>query len=129
MQEKEAVKASPVFDRIKQPNPDRVVRMADVVIAGVLIGLTLPLLCLLALAIKWESPGPVLEKQPRIGRGGRRFQMLNFRTRVHDPQKATPACSRETTQLGHFFRYTRLDTLPQLINVLRGETTLIDSDP
>ena len=128
-QEKKAAKASSVFDPTQQqPNADRLGRVPDVVIAGVLIGLAFPLICLLAVAIKWESPGPVLEKHTFMGRGGRRFQMLKFRTSMHDLQKATPASSRETTQVGHFLRYTRLDALAQLINVLRGEMSLINTD-
>ena len=63
-----------------------------------------------------------------IACGGRRFQMLKFRTVVHDPEHATPTWAQRTTQLGEFLRYTRIEDLPQLINVLRGEMSIIDRD-
>jgi lipopolysaccharide/colanic/teichoic acid biosynthesis glycosyltransferase len=99
-------------------------RLADVLIACVLLAITFPLMITVAVAIKLESAGPVLERQERIGRGGRRIERLKFRTTVHDPKLATAAWTRKTTQLGEFLRHTRIDDLPQLINVLRGEITL-----
>jgi lipopolysaccharide/colanic/teichoic acid biosynthesis glycosyltransferase len=101
-------------------------RLGDLAIACVLLAITLPLLLIVALAIRWEEPGPVLERRERISHG-RRFQVLKFRTTVHDPEHVTPAWAQRTTQVGEFLRYTRIDALPQLINVLRGEMTLIDS--
>src|SRR3954452_18166646 len=101
-------------------------RLADVVIACVLLAITSPLMITVALAIKLESAGPVLERQERIGRDGRRIERLKFRTTVHDPKLATAAWAQKTTQLGEFLRHTRIDDLPQLINVLRGEITLAD---
>ena len=80
-------------------------RLADVVIACVLLAIA----SALALAIKLESAGPVLERQTCVGRGGRRFQRLKFRTTVHDPKLATAAWARKTTQLGEFLRHTRID--------------------
>lgn len=102
-------------------------RSGDLAIACVLLAITLPLLLIVFLAIRWEGPGPVLERRECIGRSGRRFQMLKFRTTVYDPEHATPAWAQRTTGVGQFLRYTRIDVLPQLINVLRGEMTLIDS--
>jgi lipopolysaccharide/colanic/teichoic acid biosynthesis glycosyltransferase len=52
--------------------------------------------------------------------------MLKFRTTVHDPQLASAAWAQKTTQVGQFLRYTRIENLPQLINVLRGEMSIID---
>jgi lipopolysaccharide/colanic/teichoic acid biosynthesis glycosyltransferase len=101
-------------------------RLADVAIASVVLAITLPLMMLVALAIKWESPGSILDRHTCIGRGGRRFQMLKFRTVMHDPRRATPAWARPPTPLGEFLRYTRIEDLPQLINILRGEMSLID---
>ena len=103
-------------------------RLADVAIAVILLAITLPLLVITVVAIKLESSGPVMERRECIGRGGRRFQMLKFRTTVHDPEHATPAWARHMTQVGRFLRSTRVDTLPQLINVLRGEITIIGGD-
>jgi len=97
-----------------------------VVIACVLLAITSALMIIVALAIKLQSAGPVLERRECIGRGGRRFQRLRFRTTTHDPRHATPAWARQTTQVGQFLRHARIDDLPQLINVLRGEITLAD---
>jgi lipopolysaccharide/colanic/teichoic acid biosynthesis glycosyltransferase len=107
---------------------DQMKRLADFVIACVLLAITLPLMIIVALAIKLESAGPVLDRQTCIGCNGRRFQALKFRTVVHDPENATPAWAQRTTQLGQFLRYTRIEDLPQLINVLRGEMSIIDRD-
>jgi hypothetical protein len=62
-----------------------------------------------------------------IGRGGRRFQMLKFRTSVHSPEHLVTPWAEEITRVGRFLRFTRLEALPQLINVLRGEMSIIDS--
>ena len=101
-------------------------RLADLVIAGALLIIALPLMVLVALAIRWEGPGRIFERQTCIARGGRRFQMLNFRTTVPDPERSMPEWAREPTQLGEFLRYTRIECLPQLINVLRGDISLWD---
>ena len=101
-------------------------RLGDIVIACLLLAITAPLMLIVTLAIKLEGVGPVLDRQTCIGCNGRRFHALKFRTAVHDPQHATPAWAQRTP-VGEFLRYTRIEALPQLINVLRGEMTLIDS--
>ena len=88
----------------------------------------LTLMIVVALAIKLASAGPVLEKQTRIGRGGCLFQMLKFRTTMRDPQHAAAGWGRQVMLTGQFLRYTRIEALPQLVNVLRGEMSLIDPD-
>jgi putative colanic acid biosynthesis UDP-glucose lipid carrier transferase len=100
-------------------------RRGDVLSAGALLALTLPLLIAVALLIKWESPGPVLERRERIGQYGRRFRMLSFRITVHAPE--LPRGARQITRLGQFLRSTRIRALPQLINVLRGEMRMADT--
>ncbi|MBV9586761.1 MAG: sugar transferase [Alphaproteobacteria bacterium] len=103
-------------------------RVADAVIAGVLLAFTLPLMILLAVAIRFDSPGPVFERELCVGRGGR-FQMLQFRTSVHSPEGLRPTWARRRlTRVGAFLQYTRIDSLPQLLNVLAGDMTLIDAD-
>jgi lipopolysaccharide/colanic/teichoic acid biosynthesis glycosyltransferase len=97
-------------------------RLGDIVIACLLLAITSPLMLIVALAIKLEGGGPVLDRQTCIGCNGRRFQALKFRTTVHDPKLATAAW------VGEFLRYTRIEDLPQLINVLRGEMSIIDRD-
>jgi len=112
------------FRRVQQPGgASDMRRLGDVVIACVLLALTFPLMVLVAVAVKWESPGPVLERQTCIARG-RRFQMLQFRTTLYDPQEAMPDWARKPTQVGEFLRQTRIEALPRLINVIRGEMSI-----
>jgi lipopolysaccharide/colanic/teichoic acid biosynthesis glycosyltransferase len=95
-----------------------------------LMALTLPLLVFVALAIKYESRGPVLTRQTRIGCGGRRFHLLQFRTKKchHPDELAAPEWALKPTRIGQFLRKTRIEDLPQLINVLRGEMSIVDPD-
>ena len=101
-------------------------RLCDLLFACLLLAITFPLMIIVALAIKSESPGPVLESESCIGQRGRRFQMLKFRTTTHDPERTLPGWAKKTTRVGQFLRYTRIEALPQLINILRGEMSLID---
>ena len=107
---------------------NRIRRIGDLLISCVLLIIALPLMIIVSLVIKLGSPGPVLDRQNCIGCNGRRFQALKFRTTVHDPKHATAPWARQTTQVGEFLRYTRIEDLPQLINVLRGEMSIIDRD-
>jgi lipopolysaccharide/colanic/teichoic acid biosynthesis glycosyltransferase len=85
---------------------------------------TLPLLAIVGLAIKCESPGPMLEREGRLGSDGRRFESLRFRcTRIDASYPSRPLFTRT----GRFLRFSRIDDLPHFINVLRGEATLFDS--
>jgi len=116
----------------RHPLPDaslaQMRRLADLMIAGVLLVTSLPLMVLVALAIRWEGPGPIFDRRTCIARGGRRFQMLKFRTTAPDPEHTSPLWARKTTQIGEFLRYTRLESLPQLFNVLRGDMSLLEAD-
>jgi len=103
-------------------------RLGDCVIASVILAFAAPLMLTVALVIKLESTGPILERRENISRGGRRFRMLKFRTVTHDPRHTTAAWARPPTRVGAFLRYTRIDDLPQLINVLRGEMSILDRD-
>jgi lipopolysaccharide/colanic/teichoic acid biosynthesis glycosyltransferase len=107
---------------------DQMRRLIDLVVAGALLALAAPLMLLVALAIRAESPGPVLVRETCIGLRGRRFQMLKFRTVRHDPDGSAPPWSRKPTPLGTVLRLTRIDALPQLINVIRGEMSIVDPD-
>jgi exopolysaccharide biosynthesis polyprenyl glycosylphosphotransferase len=118
-------------------------RSFDVLVATVMLILLAPLLLLIALAIKLTSSGPVLFRQTRVGRHGREFQMLKFRTMVPgaDERKhellnlneAAPmfkiADDPRTTPIGRQLRRRSLDELPQLINVLRGDMSLVGPRP
>jgi lipopolysaccharide/colanic/teichoic acid biosynthesis glycosyltransferase len=109
-------------------------RISDVAISGALIAFTLPLMAAVALLIKLDSAGPVLMREERgwDGDGGgrsRRAAVLKFRTTVYRPQRSASAWARqeELTRIGRFLYYTRLADLPQLVNVLRGEMSLVDA--
>src|ERR1700693_952340 len=108
----------------------RVLRVADAAAAVALLAFTLPLIAFVCLAIKLDSPGPLLSRQPRLRSDGRRFQVLRFRTTVHEPDRASrPLWDRSTpeTRVGGFLRYTRIEDLPQLVNVLKGEMRLLNT--
>lgn len=107
-------------------------RMFDVVTAGLLTILASPLLVLCAAAVRFTSRGPIFFKQVRIGIGGRPFEILKFRTmRVNDDSATqwTVDDDDRVTRVGRFLRPTHLDELPQLINVLRGEMSLVGPRP
>jgi lipopolysaccharide/colanic/teichoic acid biosynthesis glycosyltransferase len=102
--------------------------------ALVLIVIVSPLLAGLALLVKFSSPGPVFYSQLRLGRSGRRFRIHKLRTMIHDCEAATgPVWSMaddpRVTRVGRWLRDTHLDELPQLLNVLRGEMSLIGPRP
>lgn len=97
-------------------------RLGDLAIGIALIVFMLPLIALVALAIKLDSPGPLLERQERLDFYGRRFVAFRFRT-VHSAGLYIRGAEREAlvTPVGQFLRYSSMENLPQLINVLRGE--------
>jgi lipopolysaccharide/colanic/teichoic acid biosynthesis glycosyltransferase len=112
-------------------------RLFDLTVAIVALILWAPMLGLIAVAIKLSSGGPVFFTQERVGRQGRMFQMIKFRSMVHHaPDLRHPdgsAYSSDTdprvTRLGRFLRRTSLDELPQLWNVVRGEMSLVGPRP
>jgi lipopolysaccharide/colanic/teichoic acid biosynthesis glycosyltransferase len=109
-------------------------RGIDVVVGLVTLALHIPLLLLAAIAIKLDSPGPVLFRQQRIGMHGRPFVLLKFRTMHHRPpnrgrlQQTCPHDPR-VTRIGALLRRTSFDELPQLWHVLRGEMSLVGPRP
>lgn len=106
---------------------NQISRLADAVIAGVLLAFTLPLMIIVAVAIRLDSPGPVFARESCIGRRGRRFQMLHFRTTVHEHAELRPGWAKpEVTRVGGFLRYARIDGLPQLLNLLAGDMSVIE---
>jgi lipopolysaccharide/colanic/teichoic acid biosynthesis glycosyltransferase len=128
-------------------------RVMDLVLCLLAMPLVLPLLALCALAIRIDSPGPVLFVQERIGKGGRRFRMYKFRTMQHNLDDSRhrdflkafvngrvggdengrvlykPFQASQITRVGRILRKTSMDELPQLINVLRGEMSLVGPRP
>jgi len=109
-------------------------RLFDVAASGLLLLLMSPVMIAAALAIFFESGGPVIFKQERVGRGGRTFSLLKFRSMRTDaekdgrPQWAAQNDPRVTT-VGKFIRRTRIDELPQLLNVLAGEMSFVGPRP
>ena len=108
-------------------------RTLDVIGSLLLLAFTLPILLLVAFLIKIDSRGPVLYRQSRVGLHGRIFTMLKFRSMRVDAEAAGPcwAAKRDPrmTRIGAFIRATRLDEVPQLLNVLRGEMSLVGPRP
>jgi exopolysaccharide biosynthesis polyprenyl glycosylphosphotransferase len=109
-------------------------RAFDIVFASLAIIITAPLLLVIAIAIKLSSPGPVFFRQERVGRNGRIFNMLKFRTmRVADKTITDTAWRAlddpRRTGVGALLRRTSLDELPQFFNVLRGEMSVVGPRP
>ncbi len=109
-------------------------RIEDVVIAGVCLLVTLPLMLVIALGIKLDSRGPVLFRQKRLGANNLPFDLLKFRSMYveqADPlgHQLTRAGDPRITRVGRFLRMTSMDELPQLINVLRGDMSLVGPRP
>jgi lipopolysaccharide/colanic/teichoic acid biosynthesis glycosyltransferase len=109
-------------------------RGVDVVVSSLGLLLSAPVLALAAVAIRRESPGAVIYRQRRIGLDGRTFDVLKLRTMVHGAEHIGPGLAinendSRITRVGAFLRRTSLDELPNLVNVLRGEMSLIGPRP
>jgi len=110
-----------------------VLRAFDVLVSLALVVLTLPLMLLTALVVRLDSAGPVLYRQERVGHGGKPFTLLKFRSMRPDAEARGPAWAQakdpRVTRVGQFIRKTRIDELPQLLNVLRGEMSFVGPRP
>jgi lipopolysaccharide/colanic/teichoic acid biosynthesis glycosyltransferase len=104
-------------------------RLFDVLVSAILLILLAPLLVLVALAVRLTSKGPALYRAERVGRGGTIFHMLKFRTMVTGADRMGPGITAQgdprVTAVGRFLRATKLVEMPQFVNVLTGEMTLI----
>jgi exopolysaccharide biosynthesis polyprenyl glycosylphosphotransferase len=111
----------------------RLHRIADLGLSLSLLFFTLPLMIFTALAIRFDSPGPVLYRQERVGFGGKSFVLTKFRSMRPDAEASGPvwamAQDKRVTRIGQFIRLTRIDELPQLFNILRGEMSFIGPRP
>jgi lipopolysaccharide/colanic/teichoic acid biosynthesis glycosyltransferase len=108
-------------------------RTADVVLSALLLALLAPVLLLIALLIRLDSPGPALFVQKRVGRGGQLFDMFKFRSMYADAPRyefsPTHSSDPRITRLGNFLRKNSLDELPQLMNVFLGNMSLVGPRP
>jgi lipopolysaccharide/colanic/teichoic acid biosynthesis glycosyltransferase len=109
-------------------------RGVDIAVSSLALLLSAPVLALGAVAIRCESPGAVIYRQRRIGLEGRPFEVLKLRTMVHGAEHVGPGLAinendSRITRVGAFLRRTSLDELPNLVNVLRGEMSLIGPRP
>lgn len=108
-------------------------RLFDIVAAGAGLLLLSPLLLVVALWVKLDSPGPVFYRALRVGRGGTPFRLFKFRSMVVDADRRGPGITtsgdNRVTRSGRWLRRTKVDELPQLLNVLRGEMSLVGPRP
>jgi lipopolysaccharide/colanic/teichoic acid biosynthesis glycosyltransferase len=108
-------------------------RLFDLFFAATGLFLLLPVFAFIALWIKIDSPGPVFFRQTRVGQFGRPFRIYKFRTMVADAEQAGPLVSRggdpRITRFGLFLRKYKVDELPQLVNIVKGEMSLVGPRP
>lgn len=108
-------------------------RLFDVITSAVAIVLLMPLMVIIAVTIAVSSPGGFLFRQTRVGRNRRVFTILKFRTMIAGADRLGPGITREDdpriTPIGRFLRRYKLDELPQFINVLRGDMSLVGPRP
>lgn len=117
----------------KSPFQSAMKRSFDLVISSILLILTMPVMVLVALAIWLETGSPILFRQNRTGMHGKEFEILKFRSMRQDAEKHGPQWAATNddriTRVGRFIRNSRLDELPQLINVFRGDMSLVGPRP
>jgi exopolysaccharide biosynthesis polyprenyl glycosylphosphotransferase len=132
---------------LRRPGPSRssriVKRGLDIVGASAALAFTAPLMLAVAFAIRFDSPGPVFFRQPRVGRAGRHFEIFKFRSMDDDAEARRAAIEHRNetqglfkvsddprvTRIGRLMRRTSIDELPQLFNVLRGDMSLVGPRP
>lgn len=136
----------PDASTVHAPSPfyERAKRLIDLVILVLALPIVVPVALLCALAIRLDSPGPVLFTQQRTGRHGRRFAMYKFRTMVENAEELKEVYAHlnvlpppdfkipqdpRVTRVGRFLRKTSLDELPQLVNVARGDMSFVGPRP
>ena len=109
-------------------------RAMDIVLCSIAMVAAAPIMLIVAIAIKLEDHGPVFFTQERVTRDGERFQILKFRSMIVDAEKfgqVIPATDRDPriTKVGNVIRATRIDELPQIINILKGEMSIVGPRP
>ena len=136
----------PGIDRVEAGETSPFKRLLDITVGGLMIGILWPVFALAAALIKMESPGPVLIKQERVGLNGGVFRFLKFRTMHHNRRGSDLAerlptgdlmrrllspkgRPRHATAIGWTLRKTTVDELPQLVNVVKGDMSLVGPRP
>lgn len=126
----DAMQSSTIFSRWNHSTGKR---LLDVVFASVFLALSSPILLVVALLVKCTSSGPVLYRHERVGKNGRLFKVLKFRTMSSNRQVAGPNLTRSgdgrVTTIGKLLRKWKVDELPQFLNILSGEMSLVGPRP
>lgn len=108
-------------------------RSTDIILSLMLITFTAPLIIAVSILIKLDSPGPIFYQQDRVGREGKVFRILKFRTMrtdaEHDGPKWASKGDSRITKIGNFLRKSRIDEIPQAVNILRGEMSFVGPRP
>lgn len=127
----------PLIDIMPELMPEwekKLKRLMDIFISFLILVLSSPITLLTAVAIKIDSKGPVFFKQERLGQNGKPFNVIKFRSMIQDAEKYTgPVWSKKddprVTRMGKFVRKVRIDEIPQMFNVLKGEMSLVGPRP
>jgi exopolysaccharide biosynthesis polyprenyl glycosylphosphotransferase len=121
------------FDLLHNPLGMRIKRLLDVLLASALLAVALPVMAVAVLAIRLESRGPAIFRQLRTGLDGEEFEVLKLRSMTLDAERGGPQWAQEAdpriTRVGRVIRASRVDELPQLVNVLKGEMSFIGPRP
>lgn len=106
-------------------------RVVDIALSGAALVVLSPIMAMVAVAIRLDSRGPAVFRQVRSGRGGASFTVLKFRSMAVDSANVPSAAAGtlSVTRVGRFIRRTNLDELPQLVNVLRGDMSIVGPRP
>lgn len=156
MKNSEGIEVAPGYSRIRSKSIPKVKtrknfspyfavkRIADVVLSIIALVFLSPLFLIVAVAIKWDSPGPVFYSQERVGENGKTFKLYKFRSMYVDADKKLCELKKlnkregpafkisddpRVTKVGKFIRATCIDELPQLINILKGEMSIVGPRP
>ena len=121
------------FYLISKEYIQRIKRLGDIFVAGGVLLLSLPLMAVTALMIRIDTPGPVFYRQDRVGKGGMVFKIVKFRSMVQNAEAQGAVWAEKgdsrVTRIGHWIRKFRIDELPQLWNVFKGEMSLVGPRP
>lgn len=125
---------STMIVRYLQKSFERLKRVIDFILSVIGLTISLPIVALTAILIKLDSPGPIIYKQKRLGKYGQTFWIYKFRTMGINAEKGTGAIwakknDPRVTKVGKFLRKSRIDEIPQLINVIKGEMSIVGPRP